>query len=94
MKPTEPNLPWTPLLTTQGAWKAFQEAGENPTLYLLRHRQGDWGEVDEEDWRENDYAAKHNFRILSAYTLKTGVRVWIITEADRSATTFLLPEEY
>lgn len=54
----------------------------------------DWGEVDQEDWKLNDEAVQENTRILSAYSLKSGVRIWIITEADRSSTCILLPSEY
>ena len=61
---------------------------------LSRHVSGDWGEVDAEDAKENELSLKQGFRLLSAYTSATGVRFWIITEADRSATTLLLPEEY
>jgi hypothetical protein len=50
--------------------------------------------LDDEDKSENDFSVKHNLRILSAYTLETGVKIWVITESDRSATTFLLPSEY
>ena len=55
---------------------------------------GDWGEVPEEDKRENEFSVQQGFRILSAYTTSAGERIWIITEADRSATTILLPDEY
>ena len=61
---------------------------------LSRHVSGDWGEVDAEDAKENELSLKQGFRLLSAYTSAAGVRFWIITEADRSATTLLLPEEY
>lgn len=61
---------------------------------LNRHAAGDWGELDPEDARENELSLREGFRLLSAYTSSAGVRFWIITEADRSATTFLLPEEY
>ena len=59
-----------------------------------RHRQGVWGEVCPEDWRSNDQAILQDMRILSAYRSTTGQKFWIITEADRSATTILLPEDY
>ena len=59
-----------------------------------RHAQGDWGEVDEEDWNANDHAFLVGRRLLSAYVDRMGKRFWIITEADRSSTTILLPEEY
>lgn len=61
---------------------------------LARHMRGDWGEVCDSDWEENDFSLEHGCRILSAYSTKCGVQFWIITEADRSATTVLLPEEY
>ena len=82
------------LLATPGALKALKEAGQEATEFLSRHQHGDWGELDDEDKKENDLSILNNWRILSAYTLKTGTRIWIITEADRSATTILLPEEY
>jgi hypothetical protein len=62
---------------------------------LSRHRSGDWGDVDAADAAANTRAAvEGDERVLSAYTLKDGTRLWIITEADRSCTTILLPEEY
>lgn len=82
------------MVATPGALAAFVESGEEPTPYLRRHNGGDWGELDEHDRRENETSVQHGFRILSAYKLRTGVTVWIITEADRSSTTILLPEEY
>jgi hypothetical protein len=69
---------------------------------LRRHAEGDWGEVDQHDWKANDAALKEGTRpvkhgiqsdLLSAYTLND-TKVFLITEADRSATTFLLPSEY
>jgi len=79
---------------TPGALEAFRASGDDPLDFLIRHLGGDWGEVDEHDRRENELSVKEGFRILSAYTLTSGVKVWIITEADRSSTTILLPEEY
>jgi hypothetical protein len=70
------------------------KASQQPLDLLSRHRRGDWGDVDTEDWTANDQAMIHGERVLSAYTLKDGVRVWVITEADRAATTILLPDEY
>lgn len=61
---------------------------------LSRHQNGDWGDLCEEDKKANDEAVEQGFRILSAYKTKDGTKFWIITEADRSATTILLPEEY
>jgi hypothetical protein len=61
---------------------------------LARHASGDWGYVDEEDRKANDAALRDGARILSAYRTERGTKFWIITEADRSATTVLLPGEY
>jgi len=61
---------------------------------LSRHACGDWGQVGEEDWEANEQALVHGSRLLSAYEMQEGKRVWIITEADRSATTVLFPDEY
>ena len=82
------------LYITPGASEAFKVSGDDVTGYLIRHISGDWGDVDEHDRRENELSLEHGWRILSAYRLSNGTRFWIITEADRSATTFLLPEEY
>ncbi len=60
---------------------------------LKRHHRGDWGEVPPEDAQENELSLRKGFRLLSAYTVR-GVKVWVITEADRSSTTLLLPEDY
>jgi hypothetical protein len=93
-KPFVPKFSLGQLVATPGALQALTEAGQSPMEFVRRHQSGDWGEVPEEDRRENEYSLTHGFRLLSAYTLRTGVRVWIITEADQSATTILLPEEY
>ncbi len=61
---------------------------------LTRHLRGDWGDVCDEDRISNDRAIKEGNRILSIYHSKDGVAFWIITEADRSATTILLPSDY
>ena len=61
---------------------------------LQRHQAGDWGELDEHDRQENDTALRTGLRLLSAYRASNGVTYWIITEADRSATTLLMPEDY
>ena len=80
------------IVATPGALN-LAEQGVNLLAYLLRHISGDWGELEEEDKRENEFSLRNGFRILSAYNTQSG-RLWIITEADRSVTTFLLPEEY
>jgi hypothetical protein len=61
---------------------------------LARHAAGDWGELDEHDRRENELSLAQGLRLLSAYRDRCDVKFWIITEADRSATTILLPEDY
>ena len=90
------------IVATRGV---FDLACENPDFAqfvqksLNRHVKGDWGEVDDEDKQTNDQALKQGTRLLSAYNddhfPKNGVAtIWIITEADRSATTILFPDEY
>jgi len=61
---------------------------------LTRHANGHWGEVNEHNRKAHEYALKDGLRVLAASTLRTGENIWIITEADRSTTTILLPEEY
>ena len=82
------------VVATPGAIEAMEEAGQNPADLLRRHVTGDWGNVPAEDAKENELSVREGFRILSSYKLNTGVKIWVITEADRSATTFLLPSEY
>jgi hypothetical protein len=90
------------IVATRGV---YDLACENPGFAqfiqksLNRHVKGDWGDVDEEDKQTNDNALKQDTRLLSAYNddrfPKNGVAtIWIITEADRSATTILFPDEY
>lgn len=69
-------------------------SGTDINTGLARHQSGDWGEVSKSDWRANDSALKAGNRILSAYTGRGGRRFWIITEADRSYTTVMMPEDY
>jgi len=61
---------------------------------IQRHQCGDWGEVDEPDRQENELSLQEGFRLLSVYRAANGTQFWIITEADRSVTTVLLPEDY
>lgn len=84
---------------TPGAREAFAAIGQSISPYLDRHLAGDWGELDAHDRQANETALQADEygeydRLLSAYTLSDGTRIWIITEADRSATTILLPSEY
>jgi hypothetical protein len=82
------------VVATPGALAAIEASGESVSTYLNRHVSGDWGVVEAEDARENEYAVILKMRIMSVYLLKSGVRFCVITEADRSATTVLLPDEY
>jgi hypothetical protein len=82
------------VVATPGALAALEETGESPGLFIKRHVTGDWGNVDEHDRQENELSVVQGFRLLSAYTLSNGTKLWIITEADRSSTTLLLPSEY
>lgn len=90
----QPTFPLGHLVMTQGANEAFQRSGEQPLSYVARHAGGDWGELDEHDKEENDFSLQRGLRLLSRYMLSDSTVVWIITEADRSVTTILLPEEY
>lgn len=91
---TRPLFPLGRIVATPGALAALAAAGEPAAKFIVRHARGDWGTVDAEDAMENDLSLRDGFRILSAYVTAKGERLWIITEADRSVTTLLLPEEY
>jgi hypothetical protein len=82
------------LVSTPGALAALAKSGQTPLDFLSRHITGDWGDLEEEDRKENDLSVKKGFRILSSYKTNAGQKVWVITEADRSVTTLLLPDEY
>lgn len=81
------------IVATPGALKLLGKAGEYPFDLLARHATGDWGEMCLSDRRQNEIALREGYRVFSSYNLSVG-RVWIITEADRSITIILLPEEY
>ncbi len=81
-------------VATPGALQALREAGQTPLVFLARHVVGDWGDLGPDDLQANEDALRHGSRLLSAYRTARGTKLWIITEADRSATTILLPEEY
>ena len=82
------------IVATPGALEALRDADISSAHLLMRHVSGDWGSVSRSDAKANDAALIHGDRVLSSYVLSTGVTIWIITEADRSATTLLLPEDY
>jgi hypothetical protein len=77
---------------TRGAQEKLNN--QEVTQALIRHVCGDWGNLCLEDWELNNEAVVRGFRILSSYVAQNGQKFWIITEADRTATTILLPEEY
>lgn len=82
------------VVATPGALEALAAAQTAPEGLLRRHVSGDWGEVPREDAGENELSVGEGYRVLSSYPLRTGARVWVITEADRSSTCLLLPGEY
>ena len=86
-------LPLGWVVATPGALKLLMEARAHLFEYLARHATGDWGELCAFDRRQNEIALRDGLRVFSSYEVPAG-RVWIITEADRSVTTILLPEEY
>lgn len=81
-------------VATPGALAALTQAAQSPSEFVCRHISGDWGDVDAEDQQANEDALVHGHRLLSAYRTKRGTKLWVITEADRSSTCVLLPEEY
>ena len=82
------------MVATPGALDALAQAEESPLAYLQRHVTGDWGDLPEEDIAENELSLREGHRLLSAYHLTSGTKIWVITEWDRSVTTILLPSEY
>jgi hypothetical protein len=83
------------IVGTPGALEALGRCGISGAEFVRRHACGDWGEMDTEDTDANNRAALEGTRTMSAYTLPDGkTKIWVITEADRSATTLLLPDEY
>ena len=82
------------VVATPGALQAFAEAGEEYLPLLFRHASGDWGELCPDDSLANEEALRDGGRLFSAYRLKDKTKIWIITEADRSSTCILLPDDY
>ena len=81
------------VVATPGALNTLVKAGQDPGDLLQRHQSGDWGDIPREDAAENRRSVRYGWRILSSYPIGTS-RIWILTEADRSSTCLLLPEEY
>ncbi len=82
------------VVATPAALELLDRYGKVPSEYLERHLSGDWGDLDAHDRRENERALRTGARLLSAYAVSPLNTLWIITEADRSSTCLLLPEEY
>jgi hypothetical protein len=92
--PTIPLFPPGRMVATPDALALLDETHTSPLEFLSRHLRGDWGDLDQEDKTENELSLKHGFRLLSSYQVTESEKLWVITEADRSVTTLLLPEEY
>ena len=82
------------VVSTPGALQALQRSSQSPHPFLRRHVSGDWGDLDGHGQKANNIALREGGRILSSYKTALGDVIWIITEADRSSTCLLLPEEY
>ncbi len=87
-------FPLGKVVATPGALQTLAQSSQTPDEFLSRHVTGDWGEVSKGDWQLNDQALIDGSRLFSSYTTTKGVKIWIVTEADRSSTCLLLPEEY
>ena len=94
-KESGPRFPMGRPVITPAAQAALDAAGIEGVLLLARHIHGDWGDLSVEDLAANELALLTEKRLLSSYNMPDGKgKIWIITEADRSVTTFLLPDEY
>jgi hypothetical protein len=77
------------IVMTPGVLRALVATGQNPMEFVRRHQTGDWGDLSEEDRQEHEWSLQRGLRLLSAYCTSRDVRIWVITEADRPATTLL-----
>ena len=82
------------VIATPAALALLGDCGKVPSEYLGRHLSGDWGDLDPHDRRENEWALKTGARLFSSYAVCPQNKLWIITEANRSSTTILLPRDY
>ena len=92
--PTIPLFPSGRLVMTPAALALLEQTKKLPVEFLSRHLRRDWGDLDEEDKTENELSLKYGLRLLSSYQVSESEKLWVITEADRSVTTLLLPAEY
>ena len=93
-RPTFARFPLGQTYITPGAEEALMIAGQTGIEFLRRHMSGDFGNLSDEDTAEKELSLREGFRVLSAYRTANGQKLWIITEADRSSTTILLPSDY
>ena len=99
-EPDKPDKPDKPLfflgrlVATPGALDLLNHLELSPLDFVSRHWRGDFGDLDDHDVKANEYALRHGLRLLSSYRINANDKLWIITEADRSSTTLLLPKEY
>jgi hypothetical protein len=93
-RPNFSRFPLGETYITPAAEEALMIAGQTGIEFLRRHMSGDFGELVDEDAQENELSLQEGFRVLSVYRTAIGQKLWIITEADRSATTILLPSDY
>ena len=92
---TRSRFPTGHLVMTAGVDALVRQGRLNPSSYLRRHLSADWGDLDDSDRRQNDAALKSGEdRLFSSYQVTPTLKLWIITEWDRSVTTLLLPSEY
>lgn len=89
-----PLFPLGQVLVTPGALEMLETHQLTALPFVLRHVSGDWGDICAEDRQSNADALQHGYRLMSVYAITQTDKLWIITEADRSRTTLLLPEEY
>jgi hypothetical protein len=91
--PTIPLFSAGQIVATPGALALLEQANQSPLDFLSRHLRGDWGDLCPDDKTENELSLKYAFRLMSSYRVTDTERLWIVTEADRSVTTLLLPAE-
>ena len=84
--PTIPLFPPGRLVATPGTLALLEQTHKTPVELLSRHLRGDWGDLCEEDKTENELSLKYGLRLLSTYRVTETEKIWVITEADRSAT--------
>lgn len=91
-QPAQPRFSLGRLVATP---QALERLNSNDVKTAVgRHAGGDWGDLCEEDFQANQFALDEGLRLLSVYQDRAGIKFWIITEADRSVTTVLLPDDY